>query len=113
MLVTVILLGCSGGADPAYDTWGEKVDEFANSVCYAGVTCGFLDDNAAAECVRHTKFHMCELDYTCEIRVEFDLEQCLDDLASLNESGCVYLRFYGLVPQSCDVLWDNQPEPIL
>ena len=110
LLITMV--SCGDSEDPPYN-WGDMSAELSSAYCQARVTCHWEDDTD--RCYRHSYSHLCGLEDTCSEKVpdtaEADMLTCSEALAELDEDACFYLLF-GLLPDSCNVVWDYQPEPL-
>ncbi len=106
------LVACSD--DPL--TWGDVSAELSSIYCNGIVECGHqLSDELVSICIEHTAWHLCVPDGTCAVALaEADavarLGDCRSAVSTLDQNGCFFLSWYGLMPDGCLAAYELKPE---
>lgn len=111
IMVLALLAGC--GSDAVY-TWGELSEAVSEAYCTAQATCGYLSDGAVDLCTEHATWHLCDAKRSCDSELPEEAraatEACEDALAALDDSGCYWLGFWGVLPTGCNDVWKYEPK---
>ncbi len=99
LMIAVLSIAC-GGPEP--DTWGNASEDIVVAYCDALGACYEWDEGAVTTCIKHTAFHLCEIDDTCDVEISeerrTDVDACVLDMPDQN----CFLLAWGALPVSCD-----------
>lgn len=107
-------------------TWGEASEEISEAYCEALNHCtnDSLGNEYINKCIKHSVFHLCELDKTCNEEIGSDGEdavnECMNALEHTYEKneddsfkdggeGCIRLLFVGALPSECSKFFEYRP----
>lgn len=81
-LIIALILFCACTPTPA--TWGEVVDDIAHAACWKSYKCGDFNGEELEWCNREERWHLCELQDTCDApvfgSVDLLVAQCADEI---------------------------------
>lgn len=111
--IFLFIFACSNDSPPDTYTWGEASVELATAYCQTLENCGSVVDQPV--CVEHTRFHLCEVDHTCDTDLPPEAPdatmQCVADLLALTPDGegCYFLQAWGVSPPGCEAIFSFRP----
>lgn len=120
LVLAALIPACSSDDGSDHYTWGDASVSISDSYCAALVGCGYGgDDEWFEQCSRHSKYHLCDLNMSCDEELPAGAEASVDVcVATLGaeafsdpaSSECFYLTYLGVLPEECSAALELNPE---